>query len=66
MGKPLTMELIRNKAKTDNISQIKNLNCWGNDIDDVKILQKMPNLEILSLSVNLISTLKEFATLPKL
>ena len=37
---------------------MKSLNCWGQDLTDVSILCEMPNVEVLSLSVNRISTLK--------
>ena len=29
-GKPLTLELVFNKTKSDNLNNIKNLNLWGN------------------------------------
>jgi hypothetical protein len=48
------------------MSSIKNLNLWGNDLDDLKALRQLPNLEVLSLSVNRISTLKEIAACMKL
>jgi len=66
MGKPLNMDLIVSRAKTDNLYLIKKINLWGNEIDDVKILREMPNVEVVSLSVNLISSLKEFANCHKL
>lgn len=66
MGKPLTAELIAQKSKNDNMYSIKNLNLWGNDIDDLKVLRQLPNLEVLSLSVNKISTLKDIAVCTKL
>lgn len=59
MSKPLTKDLIVSKTKTEQLASIKNLNLWGNDIDDLKILRQMPNLEVLSLSVNRIHTLKD-------
>ena len=40
------------------LSDVKSLNCWGQDLADVSILCEMPNVEVLSLSVNRISTLK--------
>ncbi len=40
------------------LSDVKSLNCWGQDLADVSILSQMPNVEVLSLSVNQISTLK--------
>ena len=40
------------------LNDVKSLNCWGQDLADVSILCEMPNVEVLSLSVNRISTLK--------
>ena len=66
MEKPLTFELIQQKTKCDNLSALKKLNLWGNDLGDLSILYKMPNIEILSLSLNFIRTLKYFANCKKL
>ncbi|CDW84017.1 leucine rich repeat family protein [Stylonychia lemnae] len=59
MSKALTLELIHMKTKTNRIDSIKNLNLWGNDLDDISIVNQMNALEVLSLSVNNISTLKD-------
>ena len=54
----LTKELILSKyPKYTNISEIKKLNIWGEDIEDISIISQMPNLEVLSLSSNKISSL---------
>ena len=66
MGKPLTAELVIARSKTDNLYLIKNLNLWGNDLEDIRLLRQMPNVEVLSLSVNKIASLKEFSNCPKL
>ena len=66
MGKKLKPELIFSKCKTDNFGLIKHLNLLGNDLDNVEILEQMKNLEVLSLSVNEISSLYYFSLLPKL
>jgi Leucine-rich repeat (LRR) protein len=66
MGKTLTPELINQKCKTDKIYSIKNLNLWGNDLEDISIIQEMPNIEICSLSLNKIISLKDFSTCKKL
>lgn len=42
------------------------MNLWGNDIEDVRILSDIPNVEVLSLSVNKISTLRDFSYCKKL
>ena len=56
MGKPLTSELVLLHSKCDGIFTVKNLNLWGNEIDDVKLLRQMLNVEeVLSLSLNKIS-----------
>ena len=66
MAKPLTEDLILMRTKAGNLELIKNLNLWGNEIDDVSVLKEMPNIEVLSLSVNRISTLKPFQYCKKL
>lgn len=66
MSNPLTAELILQKTKATSLDSIKNLNLWGNEIDDVRIVREMPNLEVLSLSVNKISSLKPFQYCKKL
>lgn len=66
MGKTLTPELIQMKCKTDKLASIKNLNLWGNDLEDISIIKEMPNIEICSLSLNKIHSLKDFASLKKL
>ena len=66
MSKKLTRELIAQKAKSDRIESIRNLNLWGSNIDDVSIIQEMPSLEIVSLSVNKIRSLRPFANLQNL
>jgi cilla- and flagella-associated protein len=42
------------------------VNCWGAGISDVSVLVKLPNIEVLSLSVNCISSLQHFSTCSKL
>jgi Leucine-rich repeat (LRR) protein len=66
MGKPLRPDLIIQRSKSDRLDMVKSLNLWGNDIDDVSILTELPNVEILSLSVNRISSLEDFKYCSKL
>ncbi len=66
MSKKLTRELIVQKIRSDRLGSIKNLNLWGTNLDDVSLIQEMPSLEIISLSVNKIRSLKPFAGLPNL
>lgn len=62
----LTRELILARCKTDNLRVLKNLNLWGVGFEDVSILNEMPNIEVLSLSINKISSLKDFQNCSKL
>lgn len=65
-GKTLTLDLVFNKTKSDNLQSIKNLNLWGNELEDLSLIDKMPNLEVISLSVNRIVSLKDFGKCQKL
>ena len=66
MSKKLSRELIAQKVKSDRIESIRNLNLWGSNIEDISIIEDMPSLEIVSLSVNKIKTLRPFANLANL
>ncbi len=39
---------------------------WRNDLDDITILKQKSNLEVVSITVNNIKTLKDFSYLKKL
>jgi cilla- and flagella-associated protein len=39
---------------------------WGNDLEDLSILKEMPNIEICSLSLNKIFSLKDFSCCKRL
>lgn len=58
MSKQLTLELIAFKTKTNQLDRIKNLNLVGNDISNIAICAEMNALEVLSLSVNNITSLE--------
>jgi cilla- and flagella-associated protein len=65
--KPLTRDLLLDKCKGESLKSVKNVNLWGNELTDVSIVaQELPNVEILSLSLNKISTLRDFANCYKL
>lgn len=66
MNKKLTKEYIALKTKNDKIQSIKQINLWGSELDDVSLLQKMPELEVISLSINKIKTLKAFENMQHL
>lgn len=58
-GVPLTESLILQKTKLESLAAVKNLNLWGSEISELSILRRLPNLEILSLSVNCVASLKD-------
>ena len=60
MVKSLTAELVLSKCKCEKLTQIKNLNLWGSELEDISTLKDMLNLEICSLSLNKIKTLRDF------
>jgi hypothetical protein len=63
MSRKLTKDFIRSRLGNDDFENIKNLNLWGNNIDDISLLSEMPSLEIISLSVNHIKDLTVFSKL---
>ena len=58
--KKLTLEMIIQKCKTDNLQKIKKLDVWSSDLEEVSILKDLTQLEICSLSLNKIAQLKYF------
>ena len=64
----MTREMIINKhkLKTNDISQLKNVNLCLFEIDSLALLRELPNLEIVSLSHNKVSTLKDLSYCSKL
>ena len=57
----LTENIVLSRTRSHDLDNVKKLNCWGIEISDVSIVKKMPNVEVLSLSLNKISSLKDFA-----
>jgi Leucine-rich repeat (LRR) protein len=62
----LTKELIIDKCKKENFNEIKNVNLWGNDLSDMTMIRQLQNIEVVSLSVNKINTLVDFAYCTKI
>jgi len=54
------------RTKCNRMDLIRNLNVWGNDLSELPALRHMPNLEVLSLSVNKVSCLEDIRYCPKL
>lgn len=62
----LTKELILSKCKVQNLDEVRNLNLWGSELDDISIIKELKNVEVVSLSVNKIKSLKYFSSCSKL
>ncbi|AWP04534.1 putative protein C21orf2 isoform 3 [Scophthalmus maximus] len=62
----LTRKLVLAKAKASDLESVKKLNCWGCKLTDMSILSQMPNIKVLTLSVNSISSLAPLAGCPSL
>lgn len=62
----LTREFVIARTKTDHIHLLKKLNLWGSNLRDLTLLSEIPQLEVLSLPVNSISSMKYFSCLTKL
>lgn len=58
--------LVLAKTKAESLDGIKSLNLWGCGLTDVALLSQMPQLEVVSLSLNRLETLRDFAHLPQL
>ncbi|XP_064643961.1 cilia- and flagella-associated protein 410-like [Lineus longissimus] len=52
------MVLARSRARS--LDSVKKLNCWATEIDDITIIKKLNNAEIVSLSCNKITSLEPF------
>jgi len=49
------------KTKTNQLDRIRNLNLCANDLADISIVSQMAALEVLSVSVNSITTFKDLS-----
>ncbi|KAM4605369.1 cilia and flagella associated protein 410 [Polymixia lowei] len=57
----LTRQLVLAKAKASDLDSVKKLNCWGCNLTDISIFSQIPNIEVLTLSVNSISSVSPLA-----
>ncbi|XP_028283057.1 cilia and flagella associated protein 410 [Parambassis ranga] len=58
----LTRKLVLAKAKASDLESVKKLNCWGCNLTDISIFTQMPNIELLTLSANSITSLSSLST----
>ncbi|XP_076879702.1 cilia and flagella associated protein 410 [Brachyhypopomus gauderio] len=57
----LTRKLVLARAKASDLESVKKLNCWGCNLTDISIFSEMPNIEVLTLSANKISSLEHIS-----
>ena len=62
----LTEEQILSKCQVKSLEEVKNINLWGNEIKNIDIIAKMKNIEVVSMSMNKIESLKPLANCEKL
>ncbi|XP_075589797.1 LOW QUALITY PROTEIN: uncharacterized protein LOC124495798 [Dermatophagoides farinae] len=62
MSSVLTENVVLVRTRSHDLNSVKKLNCWGCTLEDVSIVNRMPNVEVISLSINRIDTLKYFAS----
>ena len=65
-GNILKESLVYAKTKCEQLDAVVHLNLWGSHLSDVSLISKMSNVEIVSLSVNQISSLEPFSYCSKL
>ena len=57
----LTESLVLARSRASDLENVRKLNCWGTDLTNISILRRMTCVTIVSLSVNKIETLADFA-----
>ncbi|XP_062520151.1 cilia- and flagella-associated protein 410-like [Corticium candelabrum] len=62
----LTEEIVLSRTRAKCLERVKHLNCWGLQLEDVSLLKRMPNVEVLNLSVNKIASLEPLASCVRL
>ena len=66
MASSLKPALVLSKTKCTSLGDVRSLNLWGCGLSDVSLLERMPSLEVVSMSLNALTTLRAFAHLPAL
>lgn len=57
----LSENMVFSKTRTQDLRNVKQLNCWGSELADVSLVRQMPFVQVLSLSVNSIKSLADFS-----
>eukprot|EP00826_Nyctotherus_ovalis_P041513 TRINITY_DN4191_c0_g1_i1.p1 TRINITY_DN4191_c0_g1~~TRINITY_DN4191_c0_g1_i1.p1 ORF type:complete len:201 (-),score=60.42 TRINITY_DN4191_c0_g1_i1:137-739(-) len=66
MERILTTKVIMHRAKSDKLSSITKLLLSTLDLTDISAIRQLPNLEIVTLSLNRVSTLRDFSFCPRI
>jgi len=56
----LTEDMITARTRVSNMAMVKKLNCWGADLTDIRVVRNLHSVEVLSLSLNKLTTLSDF------
>nr|XP_009858986.1 protein C21orf2 homolog isoform X2 [Ciona intestinalis] len=56
----LTEKLVLARARANDLSNVKTLNCWGSGLTDVSVLQHLSTLKVVNLSANELTKLDDF------
>eukprot|EP00096_Caligus_rogercresseyi_P004674 TRINITY_DN1906_c0_g1_i2.p1 TRINITY_DN1906_c0_g1~~TRINITY_DN1906_c0_g1_i2.p1 ORF type:complete len:362 (-),score=75.95 TRINITY_DN1906_c0_g1_i2:120-1205(-) len=62
----LTEEMIVARTRLSDMSSVTKLNCWGAELSDISVVRRLKNVEVLSLSVNNITSLSDIQYCGKL
>ncbi|XP_048202112.1 cilia- and flagella-associated protein 410 isoform X2 [Perognathus longimembris pacificus] len=62
----LTRKMVLSRAKASELHSVRKLNCWGSRLTDISICREMPSLEVITLSVNSVSTLEPMSACRRL
>lgn len=54
--------MIYQKTRTQNMADVKTLNMWGYELEDITVVSKLINAETISLPINKITNLSAFST----
>ncbi|XP_038273474.1 cilia- and flagella-associated protein 410 [Dermochelys coriacea] len=54
----LTRKAVLARAKAAELGSVRKLNCWGSCLTDISICRELPNIEVITFSVNSISSLE--------
>jgi len=57
----LTESMVLHVTKKSSLDEVTTVNIWGMQISDVSLVARLPNLEVLSMSLNRINTLRHFS-----